>query len=259
MYPTKNAPTSIHTQNMYGHPEWPKFSRLMREGGVGPLKINQAWGLVMEGLATQKNMNAQGRKRDTNPHFEQLARHLEPELAIKPGTSLALWAGGIAVSEYAQKKEESYTRGKRHTTLESTTFGKVMNALELHQDWGLQGPLWNAISRAFVRNPGCDVHIYMRTFDPDSVLIREEVPGLRKLEAMMTGKLRLHWHALYTDEKDQTWEITQDLRLVAEAEFAKRDLCAAALLNFLRYRNENPSNFSAKWSAENIFKKNGIT
>lgn len=259
MYPTANAPKEIHTQNMYGHPEWPKFSRLMRESGIMPLKINQVWGLLMEGLATQKALNAQNRKRETNPHYEQLARMLEPELAVKPGTSLALWAGGIAVSEYAQQKQESYARSKRHTTLESTTFGKVMMALEFHQDWGLQGPLWNAISRAFVKNPGLDVHIYLRTYDPESVLIREEVPGLRKLEAMMTGKLRLHWHALYTDEKNQTSEITRDLRLVPEAEFPNRDLCAAALVNFLRYRNENPNNFSAKWTTENILRKNGIT
>jgi hypothetical protein len=256
MYPTINAPKKIHTQNMYGHPEWPKFSRLMRESGVGPLKINQAWGLLMTGLATQENLNAQGRKRDTNPHYEQLASLLEPELAIKPGTSLALWAGGFGVSIYAQQKERSYARGKRHTTLESTTFGKVLNALELHVDWGLQGPLWNAISRAFVKNPSCDVHIYLRTYDPNSVLIREEVPGLRRLEAMMKGKLRMHWHALYTDEKDRTWEITRDLQLVPEADFPNRDLCAAALVKFLIYRNENPSNFSAKWTTENILKPN---
>lgn len=257
MYPTNNAPKRIYTRNMYSHPEWPKFAQLMHASGVDVLKANWAWRLLMDGLAAQRSLNAQNRKRDTNPHYEELARLIEPELAVKPGTSLALWAGGIAVSEYAQQKQAKYARGKRHTTLESTTFGKVIMALELHENWGLQGPLWNVISRAFVKNPGCDVHIYMRTFDPESVLIREEVPGLRKLQALTAGKLRLHWHALYTDETDHTWEITKDLRLVEEAEFPNRDLCAAVLVNFLRYRNENPNNFSARWTTENILRKNG--
>ena len=62
MYPTANAPNEIHTRNMYGHPEWPKFSRLMRESGIMPLKINQVWGLAMEGLGTQKALNGQNHK-----------------------------------------------------------------------------------------------------------------------------------------------------------------------------------------------------
>ena len=97
---------------MYAHPEWPKFSQVMRQSGVGPLKINQAWGLLMSGLATQQALLRDGRKGEKNPEYEALAKLLGDELRLLPGTSLALWSGGFAVSEYAHNKG--------HTSLEFT-------------------------------------------------------------------------------------------------------------------------------------------
>lgn len=90
-----------------------------------------------------------------------------------------------------------------------------------------------------------DVHIYIRTYDPQSVLIRQEVPGLRQLQALMRT-VRLHWHALYTDGGGQTWEVTADGRLVTEAEFQSRDLCVAALCRYLVYLNPDANNRAAQ-------------
>lgn len=242
MRPGNNAPQQIYT-NMYAHPEWPKFSQVMRQAGVGPLKINQAWGLMMSGLATQERLFLQGRKGEKNPEYAALAELLGEELKLRQGTSLALWSGGFAVSEYAHKKG--------HTSLEFTKAGKAIDQLELHKNWSLQAPLWNALSVAFVQHASPDVHIYIRAWDPDSVLIRQEVPGLRHLQALYR-QIRMHWHALYTDESNVTKEIAHDGRLVDEAEFATRDLCVAALCKYLLYINEDPKNRAAKEMKEQL-------
>lgn len=242
MRPGQNAPQQIYT-NIYAHPEWPRFSQVMRQSGVGPLKINQAWGLLMGGLATQERLLLSGRKGEKNPEYEALAKLLGDELRLLPGTNLALWSGGFAVSEYAHKKG--------HTSLEFTKAGKIIDQLEFHSNWSLQAPLWNALSRAFVQHASPDVHIYIRSWDPESVLIRQEVPGLRHLQALYR-QITLHWHALYTDERGVTKEITNDARLVEEAEYASRDLCVAALTRYLLYINEDPQNRAAKEIRERL-------
>jgi hypothetical protein len=182
---------------------------------------------------------------------------LAEELKIDPGTSLALWSGGFAVSEYA--------RAKGHTTLEFTKAGRAINQIQFHREWKLQAPLWNALSRAFVHQRSPDIHIYIRAWQPTSVLIRQEVPHLREVQSIF-GTSTLHWHALYTGTlvpstgsswqaveantspaaKELTKEIAFDGRLVDNYEYRQRDLCVASLSRFLTYFNADPGNRAAK-------------
>ncbi|AKT43317.1 uncharacterized protein CMC5_075490 [Chondromyces crocatus] len=234
-------PLSRFYSKMTAHPEWPTFSRLMRESGVPPLKINQAWGLLMSGIEYLDELKKANDSWGFNPYYEALGRLVSEELEITPGTTMALWAGGLGVSDYAE--------AKGHTTLESSRLGKVIMALKLHSSWPLLGPMWNVLSRAFVARASSDVHIYMRSYDPNSVLIRAEVPGLREVQAL-NENVRLHWHALYTDKDGKTSEITPKGDLSKDAEFANRDLCVAAMFNYLIYRNEDPDNISAQLMKE---------
>jgi hypothetical protein len=257
MYPTANAPDRTFSSNIYAHPEWPTFSKMMREVGIGPLKINQAWGLLMQGFETEDRLRSTGQgNRDNNPEYQALAKLLGEELKVDAGTSLALWSGGFAVSEYA--------RAKGHTTLEFTKAGRAINQIQFHKEWKLQAPLWNSLSRAFVHQRSPDIHIYIRAWQPSSVLIRQEVPHLRDVQSIF-GTSILHWHALYTGtlvpSAGQSWlavdagnsaareltrEITIDGRLVDNYEFGHRDLCVASLSKFLTYLNTDPHNRAAK-------------
>jgi hypothetical protein len=258
MFPTANAPDKIFSANIYAHPEWPTFSKMMKEVGIGPLKINQAWGLLMKGFETEQRLRSAGQgNKDNNPEYQALAKLLGDELKIDAGTSLALWSGGFAVSEYA--------RAKGHTTLEFTKAGRAINRIQFHKEWKLQAPLWNTLSRAFVHQGSPDIHIYIRAWQPTSVLIRQEVPHLREVQSIF-GTATLHWHALYTGTlvpsaglgwlaveanktpaaKELTKEITFDGRLVDDYEFRQRDLCVAALSKFLTYLNTDPQNRAAK-------------
>jgi hypothetical protein len=238
MRPTANATNQLFSQNVYAHPEWLKFFAMMKEAGLGAVKINLAWQLLMKGLETEERLLRSGQANsDNNPEYKALAKLFGEELKIDPGTSLALWSGGFAVSQYA--------RAKGHTSLEFTKAGRAIDQLEFHREWKLQAPLWNALSRAFVHQPSPNVHIYIRAWQPNSVLIRSEVPGLRELQALF-GNTRLHWHALYTDAKDVTKEITRDGRLVDEFTFPQRDLCVAALCKYVIYLNEDPASRAAK-------------
>lgn len=256
MFPTSNAPDKIYSSNIYAHPEWSTFSRMMREVGIGVLKINQAWGLLMKGFETEERLrNAGIGNKDNNPEYQALAKLLGEELKIDPGTTLALWSGGFEVSEYA--------RAKGHTTLEYTKAGRAINKIQFHKEWKLQAPLWNTLSRAFVQQASPDIHIYIRAWQPTSVLIRQEVPHLREVQSIF-GTSRLHWHALYTGNlvqstaswlaveantagaRELTKEIAIDGRLVDEYEYPQRDLCVASLCRFLTYLNSNPNNRAAK-------------
>jgi len=257
MYPTASATDKIFSSNIYAHPEWQMFSKMMRDVGVGPLKINQAWGLLMNGFQTEERLRSAGQgNKDNNPDYQALAKLLGDELRIDGGTSLALWSGGFAVSEYA--------RAKGHTTLEFTKAGRAIDKIQFHKEWKLQAPLWNSLSRAFVHQRSPDIHIYIRAWQPTSVLIRQEVPHLRDVQSIF-GTSRLHWHALYTGTlvpspgegwlavestnpaaKELTKEITLEGKLVDDFEFAQRDLCVASLSKFLTYLNTDPQNRAAK-------------
>lgn len=102
------------------------------------------------------------------------------------GEQLALWSGGFDMSMIAQNLG--------HCTLEKTTLGALLDATEITSLWNLEAKLWNAISRTFVNSyTGTVAHIYFRTVDEASVLLRQEVPALN---AKFPG-IHIFWHPIY--------------------------------------------------------------
>ena len=107
---------------------------------------------------------------------------------------MALWSGGKSLSDYAA------SRGWQ--PLEHTGLGMIFNDKTLvggPNYTKLVTPLWNSISKYF-----CDqemklpVHVMIRTFEGDSVLHREEIPALRKRNAIVK------FHPVWGVGSDQT-------------------------------------------------------
>lgn len=232
--PSANAPTEHYAAKAEQHPEWPVFQSLMQTAQCTAAETETAWQLILGGLREQSDLNQQsadpslskedaGKLRASNTWFKELVAFLGHKLKIGQG-SMALWSGGFDTSKYANSKG--------HTPLEFSPLGAVVDQLEMHADWRLQGKLWNALSVAYVNHATGPVHVFMRAYDPSSVLVKQEIPQLRKLQKL-NPNVKLVWHPLYTTPDGKIHEITQDLRLTADAPYASRDRCVAAMYTYL--------------------------
>ncbi|MEU8926920.1 hypothetical protein AB0D10_39380 [Kitasatospora sp. NPDC048545] len=174
-----------------------------------------------------------------------MAEHLE----IATPT-MALRAGGIETSDYAY--------GKGHTPLGRTRIGSVLNVLELHPNWKLTGPMWSILSKAFVSRATGPVHVFLRAYSPDSILIRLEVPELRLVQKL-NPNVKLIWHPVYTAPDGQLKEISKDCRLVDNAEYDGRDKCVSVLFQYLRtfHDESNTKATPTRTSMEELIVANG--
>lgn len=127
--------------------------------------------------------------RNNNQYYKDVAQTVKPYLKIGPSKKLALWSGGYDLSNYAAK------RGC--ITLEESDFGKVIDNLYLSDVWNVIGPLWNIISKTFVQkyieDKGNQFHVFIRAYDPSSVLIRQEVD---QIYTMGMSKQNIFWHCM---------------------------------------------------------------
>ncbi|KAA0921360.1 hypothetical protein [Streptomyces apricus] len=217
------------------HPEWETWRDMTLALGIPQPEADAAWQLLLGGVDSQGELNAEATARTssrqeqreirmTNSWYHAAVDLIADHLAIERPT-MALWAGGFDTSEYA------YEKG--HMPLARTRIGSVLNALKLHSNDKLTGPMWNLVSKAFVSRANGPVHIFVRAYDPDSILIRLEVPHLH-LVKQLNPDVKMIWHPLYTDAAGRTKEISKDFQLVDNAEYATRDTCASVLQHYLR-------------------------
>ncbi|MFI7501669.1 DUF4157 domain-containing protein [Streptomyces sp. NPDC049687] len=226
-------------QNPEGHEEWPKFAKLMQDAGVQNFVYRRAWQLVMSGLHAQGDLNdaaetaPRGEQRkviNSNAFYGKLKELLANHMGLD--APMALWSGGIEVGQYA--------RAKGYCPLEYTPAGAVMNALALTNTWQLKSPLWNALSEAYAMKANGPVHVFLRVYNPDTVLFQDEIPTLRNL-MKLNPAIEIIWHPLYTETSDNPkdksgWklkEISQDLKLVDDAPYKSRDKAVRALADYL--------------------------
>ncbi|WP_306333084.1 hypothetical protein [Streptomyces sp. KL118A] len=242
------------------HPEWATYQELTKAAGIPRADADNAWQLLLGGVDSQGALNdeaaaktsdrqEQREIRATNTWYQEFVKLMTQHLEIKTPT-MALWAGGIEVNDYA------YEQG--HTPLARTRIGSVLNVLEMHPDWKLTGPMWSILSKAFVSLATGPVHIFVRAYSPDSILIRLEVPELQRVQRL-NPNVKLIWHPLYTGPDGRTREISKDCQLVDNAEYDKRDTCVGALIQYLRlfHDESNEKAAPAHKSMEQLLAANG--
>jgi hypothetical protein len=204
------------------HPEFEAFVSILKSQGLSILEINTIWSLIFEGLLEleikYQNCLAKAKLFDPsikylktsevpqycsdpndnfsqNLHFNLLVSQYEHLLAPK-SNSVAFWSGGIAISYYAR-----FYKGL--STLESTIIGEAINSLHLKKEWYGINSIWNELSRAFTRKVMElkieDIHVYLRTLDPTSVLYRQE---LKQLQSASNTSSQIHYHLVYGEDDD---------------------------------------------------------
>ncbi|MBT2410160.1 hypothetical protein J7I94_06255 [Streptomyces sp. ISL-12] len=242
------------------HPEWATYEKLTKAAGIPDDEADAAWQLLLGGVDSQGALNdeaaartsdrqAQREIRATNSWYHEFVKLMTKHLELKTPT-MALWAGGIEVSEYAWQKG--------HTPLAQTRIGSVLNVLKLHPEWKLTGPMWNILSKAYVSLATGPVHIFVRAYEPDSILIRLEVPHLHEVRRL-NPNVQMIWHPLYTGSDGVTREISRDCRLVDNAEYDKRDTCVSVLIQYLRqfHDEDNKKAAPAHKSMKKLLTENG--
>ncbi|MFD4630446.1 hypothetical protein ACFVYR_22730 [Streptomyces sp. NPDC058284] len=242
------------------HPEWGPYQELTRAAGIPQAAADDAWQLLLGGVDSQGALNDEARARTadhqerrelraSNTWYQEFVRLMTEHLEIRTPT-MALWSGGIAASDYAY--------GKGHTPLERTRIGGVLNVLEVHSDWKLKTPMWNVLSKAFVARATGPVHIFMRAYAPESVLISQEIPQLRLVQRL-NPDVKLVWHPVYTTPDGRLREISKDCRLVDDAQYEGRDACVSALFQYLRtfHDESNTEAARAHESMEQLLVANG--
>ncbi|WP_189956889.1 hypothetical protein [Streptomyces alanosinicus] len=224
------------------HGEWGTFRDMMTRAGFPDDVTDVAWQLVLGGIAEQGQLNdeamakfterqEQRDHRASNSWYQELVKVVGDYLEIDTPT-LALWSGGREVSDYS--------RTKGHTPLEATPFGGVVDKLTLTSDWLLKTPMWNVLSKAFVSRARGPVHIFLRAYNPDSVLIAQEVPQLRVVMALNPA-VKLVWHPVYAADDGKLMEVTKSLELASDASYPTRDECVQVLYDYLRLLHD-PAN-----------------
>ncbi|MGA4844891.1 hypothetical protein ACOBQB_00815 [Streptomyces sp. G5(2025)] len=242
------------------HPEWGPYQELTRAAGIPQSQADDAWQLLLGGVDSQgalndkamASTNVRQEQRDlraSNTWYQEFVKLMSEHLEIRTPT-MALWSGGLETSDYAY--------GKGHTPLERTRIGGVLNVLRLHPDWSLKTPMWNVLSKAFVARATGPVHIFMRAYAPESVLISQEIPQLRVVQQLNPG-VKLVWHPVYTTPDGQLREITKDYHLVEDAEYDERDACVSVLIQYLRlfHDESNTKATRARENAEQLIIANG--
>ncbi|MEU7579878.1 hypothetical protein AB0B50_20010 [Streptomyces sp. NPDC041068] len=242
------------------HPEWGPYQKLTTAAGIPQPEADAAWQLLLGGVDSQGALNdeamartkvrqEQRELRASNTWYQEFVQLMTAHLEIKTPT-MALWSGGIETSDYAY--------GKGHTPLERTRVGSVLNVLKLHPDWALKTPMWNVLSKAFVARATGPVHIFMRSYLPESVLISQEVPQLRLVQEL-NPDVKLVWHPVYTTPDGRLREIARDYRLVDNAEYDGRDKCVTVLIDYLRKFHDasNTEGTRAHESMERLIVANG--
>ncbi|MFE9824966.1 hypothetical protein ACFYSH_23015 [Streptomyces sp. NPDC005791] len=242
------------------HPEWGTYQKLTKAAGIPRAEAEDAWQLLLGGIDSQGALNDEAAARTsdrqeqreiraTNTWYQEFVKLMTKHLEISTPT-MALWAGGIEVNDYAHEKG--------HTPLAQTRIGSVLNVLELHPDWKLTGPMWSILSKAFVSLATGPVHIFVRAYAPDSILIRLEVPELRLVQRL-NPDVQLIWHPVYTGPDGRTSEISENCELVDNAEYDKRDTCVSTLIRYLRFFHDasNAQAAPAHKSMEQLLVANG--
>ena len=163
-------PTRADLADPFKHPEYKQWVAQATGIGMAQADADRMWTLIIEGLRDNKPAN-----------FEAVADFMVKWMKVPKGKA-ALWSGGIDLSDYAVSKGL--------TTLEAQKFYEATKGLKLYEDKGAVYECWKALSRKFVEQFDGVVNVYMREWDPKSVLVTTE------LEVLTDKGLQVKFHAM---------------------------------------------------------------
>lgn len=238
--PDPNIRNSHDVTEIGQHPEEAMFLNMMVTLGINNDDAMQIWLTLLEGFQIQDFLNEAATMgivggqyftnndiREDNELFIQVARAVRPLLNV--GNIVGLWSGGFDLSQYAQSIG--------CVTLEESPFGFILDSLYLTNSWGRLGPLWNIISREFVDvaiGQGAEFHVFLRTYDVGSVLIRQEVRQIR----LFGPGLNIFWHPIV--EFDGTYfELDENCDLSDNHQPCSESECLARLILFHQRQDIN--------------------
>jgi hypothetical protein len=163
------------------HPEWPKF-KAGSQKLVPPMNEKEAaklWTLIIEGI------------RDGKPeNYDYVADQLFGRYMQVGKGEMALWSGGIGMSNYA------VSLGFK--TLESRQFYNLTDGLALYDDWDKVRPVWVAFSRKFVEQCQGVVHCFLRYYSETSVFGEVE----HNILLGKGGQVKIRYHACFGPDDD---------------------------------------------------------
>jgi hypothetical protein len=135
------------------------------------------WDLVIIGIRDEKTEN-----------FDTVATSMWGDAEVPEGQG-ALWSGGTDLGAYAQRVRELRPLG-------SMDFDPMLQLLDTFFTWPAQRPLWGAFSRLFASNLSGKVHVFMREFRIDSVLVEIELPAIEARLNTPGGVAIVVYHAI---------------------------------------------------------------
>ena len=175
-----------------------RFKLGMRKIGLFPPIINTVWRLAASGISAERNATGPHSKF-WNESFDKLASQLRCLNLLDPSDRLALWSGGIAISQYARKLG--------YCCLETTRAGEMLDSAKLYNLDKSLWNLWDYLARAFVDQVrGYEVHIFVRNIDRKSTLLQVEVPHLLTMER----DLQIKWHVIVDTDTGDLRALTRD-------------------------------------------------
>ena len=211
-------------QNPEAHPFYGEYQSRCSAAKLTTGFVIRSWNLMIKGLERSAQLWRSGKLNEENTELKQFgelvaqnAFQLMTPRGLTPSARLALWSGGIQVSQHV--------RTKGYETLESTVYGKLLDEMTTpvykiwlgDNKWGPQGKLWNIISAEYVRvTAGMrdTMHVFMRTHDLDSVFYREELTNWQKAKGkspdepdgltyhVLIGMDSFHDEKVFTIERD---------------------------------------------------------
>jgi hypothetical protein len=158
------------------HPEKDTWVNGAKEINMSEAKALELWFLVIEGL------------RDNRPeNFEVVAQEMLGGLRI-PAKKGALWSRGVDLSDYAV--DQGYT------TLEAQEFYKVTKGVTFLDGMVPSKGVWKAFSALYASKLRKEVHIFLRIWNPGSVMVAVELKAIEKTEEKLKKPIKLKFHGM---------------------------------------------------------------
>ncbi|WP_410673366.1 hypothetical protein [Amycolatopsis sp. cmx-4-68] len=158
------------------HPEYGKWKDGSKEFGLSVTEAQELWFRIIEGFRT----------RDDG-YFDAVADVLLVNLRIPPGKG-ALWSEGVDLADYAAELG--------FTTLEKQEFYVVTKGLTFLDEWKRVRPLWAKFSARYAGRLRKVIHLFMRLWKPESIMVRVELAAVREVQRVSGREITLKFHGM---------------------------------------------------------------